>query len=1088
MFIIHQSNRLERLFEQLLGLFETPLADVMAAETVIVQSQGMARWLSLQLAEKQGICANLDCPFPASYIWRIFSGLEAAVPDDRLPAYEPDVLLWSIMEIIGSRLEEPAFRGVKGYIQRQSPDLRRYQLSGKLAALFGQYMVQRPDWIRDWERGGGAPLAQDQENWQAMIWRALLDRHGKTHRVALFDAMRALSREELQKKISLPERLSIFGIPAMPQSQLEVFAHLGQWLDVHLFLLTPSQHYWADLVSKKDVVRAGLHHESLDPVRDLHFEEGCQLLMGLGRLGRDFQSLLLSLDEYAEEAAFEEPGDHTLLALLQSDILAGVKSEPLTGDSGSYFQDASLQIHAAHSPMREVEVLHDQLLALLQGNAELEARDILVMVPDISRYAPIIDAVFSQRTGSAAIPFSIADRGGAGVITKIFFDLFSLAGSRFAVDQVLALLDQEPVRSHFQLSADDLLAVKAHLARTSVHWGLDPAHRQQLGVPVDITGTWRQGLDRMLLGFLLPAGDEQLFEGILPYDHLEGSDGELLGKLMHFHHSLTLLHGWCSGRHTLAEWRTTCFTVLETFVGSSEVHHRQLQRIRNALDAMARQAETAQTQEKLPLEVVASALEKRLATSFDQDFLCGRVTFCQMVPMRSIPFAVVCLLGMNDNAFPRYERPAGFDLMAGTRRPGDRNRRDDDRYLFLETLLSARKTLYISYVGLNDRDHREAPPSVVVSELLDHIAQKLSWSSEQGAAFITRHPLQPFSRSYFAADGALTTYSQLSRQVSAELGSNRRFTGLFGLEEAAPAPVTEEVDLDSLLRFFEHPVRYLLRQRFDLFLDDFFDQPEARECFTLDRLALYKLADAFTEQELAEQQRDNQQLIAQIRGELPAGRAGDYYYEQVRELTSGFAEEIRQVRGAVQAEALEFSLSAGPLHLTGSLDDLWSQGQCFHRPSQVKKINYRDLVTAWLRHLVFNCLEGDVPRRTFYVFRDGVVGFEPYPEARQELESLLELFVAGQSRPLPLFRQASYAYAQTLWGGSKGEGLREKALMEAQKIWEQGGYFQGAPEKADPYLAAAFGESDPVAGPGQHDFEAVAATVLQKPLQLLRHF
>lgn len=1093
MFILHQSNRLEVLLDQLLTMLATPLAEVMAPETVIVQSQGMARWLSLMLAEKQGICANLDCPFPASFIWRLFTALDRAKLAAPSP-YEPEALLWSIMEIIGRLLEHPAFGEVKAYVNRQGPELRRYQLASKVAALFSQYLIQRPEWIRAWGAGSGPPLENEAMNWQAVIWRELLARHGQTHRVALFDAMRAYPAAELLVRISLPERLSLFGIPALPQAQLAVFSHLSQAVDVHLFLLTPSQHYWGDLAGKKELARAALTDKSLDPVADLHLEEGCPLLTGLGRLGRDFQSLLLSLDEVAEEAAFVDPGTDTLLTLIQSDILAGLRGEALPENlARRYPPDSSLQIHAAHSPLREVEILYDQLLDLLQDNLELEARDILVMVPDISTYAPMIDAVFLQQAEPGrSIPFSIADRHSPGAIATIFFELLTLAGSRAEVNQVLAVLAQEPVRSQFGFSAAEMTALQTHLARAPIHWGLDGAHRQRFGVPPQEVGSWQHGLDRLLLGYLMPGDEARLFAGILPYDLLEGSDGELLGKLLHFHQALGALAEQCRHRYPLGQWQDLLHGVLATFVGSREEDHRQLQKIRSAITALAIDAETAGFGEQISLEVVSAALREKLTPAFDQDFLSGRVTFCQLVPMRSIPFKVICLLGMNDNAFPRAARAVGFDLMEKDRRPGDRDRRDDDRYLFLETLLSARQTLYLSYVGLNDRDHRQAPPSVVVSELLEYLGQRLAWSREQVAALVRRHPLQPFSRRYFS--GELFSYSPPNREIAGRLGANQVFGGLFaepGARLAAPAqagPELPEVAIADFIRFFEHPVRFLLRNRFDLLLDDYFDRPEARECFSLDSLDKYQLALALTERELAGSAPEQQQLIIQKRGELPVGRGGGYYYHQVRREVLGFAEAIKKARGAEELEALPISLPCGPLRLSGSLSGLWAAGLCLYRPGLAKNIGYRGLIGAWIRHLLLNAAATEAPRQTHYVFRDTCLGFAPYAEASQELARLAEIFVAGQSQPLPLFPRSSYAYAQTIWGSKAETDLSARALAQAEDLWRRGDFLGAAPEKEDPYLAAAFGEADPFLNQGPLGFAETAELVLSKAIMLLKKF
>jgi exodeoxyribonuclease V gamma subunit len=157
------------------------------------------------------------------------------------------------------------------------------------------------------------------------------------------------------------------------------------------------------------------------------------------------------------------------------------------------------------------------------------------------------------------------------------------------------------------------------------------------------------------------------------------------------------------------------------------------------------------------IEVVKSCLENLLEhVNFGHGFISSGVTFCAMLPMRSIPFKVVCLVGMNMDAFPRESKILGFDLMAKNPRIGDRSRRNDDKYLFLEALISARNKLYISYVGQSIRDNTRISPSVLVSELIDYIKEGFGLSEDE---IVTFHRLQAFSSEYFNTDSKLFSYS-----------------------------------------------------------------------------------------------------------------------------------------------------------------------------------------------------------------------------------------------------------------------------------------------------------------------------------------
>jgi exodeoxyribonuclease V gamma subunit len=1077
MFILHQANRMEALFDELVELTATPLAYVLRPETILVQSQGMARWLSLELARATGISANLECPFPASFIWQMLAasaGLAGPSP------YEPETMRWSVMELLSAMRDTPGFAPVSAYLRGEGKDLKRYQLAGRVAALLDQYLVHRPEWIEAWSGGGDLvqyPVLEGDEGWQAAIWRALLDRHGPIHRVALLRHFSEGLAQGDGARLDLPERISLFGIPALPASQLRFFAALGEHIDVHLFLLCPSGQFWADLASRRELVRAGLRHGSLDLTEDLHLDEGCQLLMGLGGLGRDFQALLQEVEIQPGLEHFADPGEGRLLHLVQSGLNAALK-QPALADASLYSADQSIQIHAAHSPMREVEILHDRLLDLLARQPELEADDILVMVPEISTYAPLVEAVFSDPADEGTrLPFSIADRGGSGPLVKGFFDLLQLVISRSPVTQVLALMEQEPVRDGFAITAEEMELIRAWVMAVGINWGLSSEHRGRFGVPEERVGTWRTGLDRLLLGLLAPGGGATLIHGLLPADLLEAGQGAALAKLLNFFEAVTELEAVAEEKRTLAEWRETLSGLFDRFFDTAERYHGERQRIRTALDDLVQVSALAGAREPLPLEVVRVALEQRLASAMG-NFLCGRITFCQMVPMRSIPFRVICLLGMNDNAFPRQERPPGFDLMAGQHRPGDRSRRDDDRYLFLETILSAREILYLSYVGMNAAN-APVPPSVVVSELLDHLASRLGLDPARcEERFVTRHPLQPFSRRYF--DGQLFSYSGEQQSIAASLAQGKPFDGLFGEESAlATEPITA-IDLDDLIRFFEHPVRALLRNRLGLYLDERDEQPAERECFSVDALQGYQLMSELTAKALSEEALADLCPIAQLKGEVSLGMAGRYQYEECREQAEELAERLRELRGSEPLAPMAVSLDLDGVLLSGVLDGLWPTGQFLYRPGKIKAMKQSDLLRTWIRHLVLCAVSPDESQATTFVYRDNLWHYPFCPEARAELLTLAALYQAGQGRPVALLPKSSLAYAQKLWG-AKG-GTEEQALAAARTTWQDGDYL-GEAESRDPYLAAVYGDRDPLAECGPYGFAEVAARVLAPALR-----
>lgn len=1074
MFVLHQSNRVENLFRQLVCLTDTPLADILTPEIVVVQSQGMARWLSLELARAQGVCANIDCPFPAAFIWRL---LESSFDHQGPSLYEPEIMRWSVMELLLTIGDRPGFGQVAAYLQGEGPELRRYHLAGRIATLFDQYLVYRPDWIEAWSAGEG-------EDWQAVLWRELLARHGAWHRAAMLTHFADLIRSGADLPCPLPERISIFGIPSLPPSQLQCFALLAERIDVHLFLLAPSLHFWADLAGRREMVGAEIDQAALDPESDLHLDEGCPLLMALGSLGKEFQGLIQNYDVQPGLEAFEEVIPDTALGLVQSDLNAAVRQDALVSESAESVvpeQDQSIQIHVAHSPMREVEILHDQLLDLLSSRVDLEADDILVMMPEIDRYAPFIEAVFSDPAdGGRRLPFSIADRVSQGPLIRSFATLLELMSSRVTFSQVLSFLNQEPVRNGFGISGEDIIAIRSWLVEAGVTWGLSAEHRGRFGVPEEPIGTWRASLDRLLMGLLTPGDGRELVNGLLPCDVLEIGQSGVLSSFANFIESLTALIDEAQAPRTLVSWRETFISVMGYFFGDDEDYLHDRQRVLAVLDNMARNSTLSGADESVPLQVAVAAISEGLSSSTGSFLTCGRITMCQMVPMRSIPFKVICLLGMNDTVFPRQERRPGFDLMSASRRPGDRNRRDDDRYLFLETILSARGVLYLSYVGMS-ASNALMPPSAVVCDLLDHLASRLGLDASQCEdRFVTRHPLQPFSLRYFA--GKLFTYSSQDRALAASLGTDTPWPGLFSDDCKLESEPKDQLELDELVRFFEHPVRALLRGRLGLYLDERDDQVPDRERFSLDGLDSYTLTASLLNEALAGGDERDLCPIAQIRGEVALGMTGRCQYEKLHHQAESLAERLMLVRGNGPLPPRKVLLEIDGILLSGEINDLWENGQVLCRPGTIKRISYVDLIRSWIRHLALCAEYPDHSWQTAFVYRDGVRRYPFVASAQEILKDLIELYRFGQERPLPLFAKTSLAYAKKIWSG-KG-GTRDQALSAAATMWNEGDYIS-APECCDPYLAAVYGDRDPVAGEavGSMSFAEVAEQVLAQVLQ-----
>lgn len=1068
---VYHSNRLEHLLERFVEVTAAPLAGPLTPETVVTQSQGMARWLALRLAERRGIAANIEFVLPAAFIWRLFG---THLPEAGQPSgFDREVLTWRLMQLLPARLDEPGFEPLARYLRGERAELKRYQLCRRIADVFDQYLVYRPDLIHAWEAGA-------EEHWQARLWRAL-GGNEHPHRAGLLG--RFLDDALTLAPARLPERVCIFGIPSLPPAYLDVVAKLAATIDVHLFALNPCLLYWGDIVAPRNIARIRQQRARLgQPLDDDYLTSGNSLLASLGRQGRDF---IDALHDHAaeEEELFALPASPGILGLVQADMLTleergrSAPKLPLPAD------DDSLQVHLCHSPLREVEVLHDQLLARFDADPTLRPQDVLVMTPDIEQYAPYIEAVFGAAPEGRRIPFAIADlsRQSEHPVVQAFLQLLALPGSRFTANDVLSLLELPAVLRRFGLDFDDFETLRHWVRDAGIRWGLDGRARADLTLPDLDANTWAFGFRRLFLGYAMAPTGERLFEGVLPYPHIEGQAVALLGRLRTFVDRLADLAARLARPHTAAEWAALINDLLEAFFQPDGDDAEPLQIVREAAANLVGETGSANYGEPFGIDVLRDHLRGELGgTRTEQRLLTGRLTFCAMIPMRSLPFRIIALIGMNDGAFPRQQRPPGFDLMAESPRKGDRSRREEDRYLFLEALISARERFYVSYVGRNIRDNSPQLPSVLVSELLDYVDQAFAVEAGAPREHLTiEHPLQPFSERYYGAEPGLYSYAAEWLPALQAKASDPQPEPPFCPAPLAPQPhagaaetaaPAEPIDLAALRRFFRHPARAFLRGRLGVYLDGGEEVLDDNEPFALDGLQRHQLHDGLLEHLLADGAVEPYRAVLKARGTLPNSRFADLLLDGEVADVEALADTVRPlIRDPLPHREVE--LHGPDWRLTGWLDRLTRQGLVRYRVGRAKAV---DLIELWVEHLVLNALApADCPRVSQLVAGDGTRVLAEVAGARSHLDRLIASFRQGQHAPLKLMPRAAYAYAEALHAD-------KPPLPAAQKAWESNAYNRGEDADADHRLA--FRGTDPL----DEEFEQLAAAVYGPLIDALR--
>jgi exodeoxyribonuclease V gamma subunit len=1055
---VHRSNRLETLATALADVTRAPLRAVLQPETIIVQSLGMRRWLSYALAASHGIAMNVRFPLPASFAQEVF---RAAFPGEKEETgFARETLPWRVLALFPRFLSKNGWEPLRQYAEGEMSALKEYQLAQRIAAALDRYIAYRPETLLEWQSARGG-------DWQAQLWRELVRRRAERHPPALLQRL----AQENPPLAGLPERVSLFGISSLPPFYLSLVELVARQLDVHLFLLEPTDQYWGDIRSRREQDR--LLRERGTTAEDLHLETGNPLLASFGKVGRDFTRLVQDLEPVDAPELFVPPSRRSLLAQVQADIFE-MRERP-AGTLDAVSDDGSLRFHCGHGPMREVEVLHDQLLELFERLPGLAPRDILVTMPDIEAYAPFIDAVFgSPGDEGHAIPFSIADRTtrGESSVADTFLRLLDLHGSRFTAPAVLALLDDAAVRRQFELRESDLEVIRDWVARAGIRWGIDAAHRAHFGLPALAENAWRAGLDRLLLGYALPGDERTLFAGVLPMREVEGALATTLGRFTAFAEALFASVPALGAARILGQWEHTLQQLARTFFDDGDDSADELRRLREVFAGLGTTMRAAEFDAPVSFEVMRAHLGAALAdTESGFGFLAGHVTFCALKPMRAIPFKVICLLGMNDTAFPRRDTAPAFDLVSAQNpRRGDRSQRDDDRQLFLEALLSAREVLYLSYSGLSPRDNSPAPPSVVISELLDYLAENFGLKEK---TLVTRHRLQPFSPAYFRGDARLFSYSAENAQASQRGSAARESSPGFAITPlAAPGEEWRAVEVRQLAEFFAHPAKFFARERLRLALPEEAEPLEESEPFALDGLKRYGLGEELTEIALTGAAPAAHLSVARAGGALPAGYVGGSEFGTISRNAATLAEQIRRLVPGEALPPLSLDATIGDWRLTGALHDLRPTAQLRQRPAAVKA---KDVLRAWIWHLALQLTDGG-PRETLLFGLDAAWRFRPLDNAAELLADLLALYAEGLRTPLPLFPNTSMEFARR----KLLPGSRETAnpVVEARKKWIGNEFRPGSAEREDAWFALCFPpELDPLDARWQDIAERVFAPI-----------
>jgi exodeoxyribonuclease V gamma subunit len=1053
---VHRAERADHLVAALRALLAGPLADPLAPEVVSVPTRGIERWLAQRLStglgaqsgRADGVCANVEFPPPHRLVTDAVAVASGVDPD--ADPWRPERAVWPLLDVVDGYRGEPWLRELADHLDGH--DARRYPTLRHVADLFDRYALYRPDMVRAWADGrdGG---------WQAELWRRLraaIGTPGPAERVE-----RACARLAAEPGVvELPQRLSLFGLTRLPAGHLHVLRALAAHRDVHLFLLHPSPAVWKrvsaaapDVVRRRDDVTATL------PANPL-----------LASWGRDARELQLVIGgDHADHHHGGAPADReTLLARVQ----AGVRDDRAPAAGPAAADDRSIQVHACHGRARQVEVLRDAILHLLEDDASLEPRDVIVMCPDIEAFAPLIQATFGA--GEVAeddrdqlpdelrppdLRVRLADRSlrQTNPVLGVVARLIELGEERLTASQVLDLADREPVRRRFGLGDDDLSRLEEWIRASGIRWGLDAEHRAPFKLGALNAGTWRAGLDRLLLGVTMTEEEQRLFADVLPLDDVESGAIDLAGRFAELLDRVRATLEELRRPKPVGEWAAALATGADAMCATAPSDAWQRSELQRLLDDVVTEAAGHDAELTLP-ELRALLADRLRGRPTRANFRTGHLTICTLVPMRSVPHRVVCLLGLDDGVFPRKAPRDGDDLMLEDPRVGERDPRTEDRQQLLDALMAASDRLIVTYTGNDERTNLPRPPAVPVGELLDVIERI---SPEGRARVVVRHPLQPFDQRNFApgelVPDRVWSFDRVMQQGALALQGERGRAPAFlpGLLPPLASPVLE---LDDLVAFVSRPVRAFLRRRLGITVGDHADEVEDALPVELDGLGTWGVGQRMLEARLAGAEPRAAALAEIARGTLPPGVLGQPVIAAVHPVVDEIVAHLPP--GEPTSVDVKLALPDGRV-LSGTV-----AGVCggVLRTVTYSRVSPRHRLAAWVRLLALTAARPGREHEAVTLGRapagsHGQVTIARIPpltaaDALEHLAVLADLYDRGMREPPPLACLSSAAYAAAARDGRDPEAA-------ARAEWESA--FRFDREDREPEHLLALGDALPLA-------------------------
>lgn len=1044
---LYISNKIEQLSLQFSRNIKAD-NNVFSSEVVVMQTSGIERWLALESAEHNGIFTNFNFIKPNSFVNQLYK--LANIEADSL--YNTENLKWIIFKILGDDDFKKQFETVAQYYA--DDEVKRLQLSVKTADLFDQYLLYRQDYIEAWNKGKLAKVTKQKDDseaqvkgkqeqldkhqkWQFYIWQKIKETSLESDseesipsknldKVQLRDILIEKLKEKVFQELIKAKygKISLFGLSVITDYHIEIFHRLSELMNVNLYFLNPApETYWYDIVSQRFVFY--IEKKTGKKIEELKLHLGNELLSNYSALAKDTYNILFKNDDFVnaiDDSLVQEPKKDSLLEKIQNDIFNNLNQDqnPVTIEN---LKDDSIIISSSYTPMREVEALYNQLLSFLEADSSIGAKDIIVQLSDVDLYTPYIRAVFDN--SPHYLPYTIADRSyiGGDTLVGVLEIILSMTSEDFTSEKVMQILNSKYIKDRFGISNTEI--IRTVVRDANICFGVK-------GRAEDDTRfvSWVYGLERMLLGYAIKGEEAFQLEDYVTYplDTIEGSDVEELFRFKAFVDQLIETLNKRTHDRSLTEWKAYIETLISRLFEIDKNSEAEIRYIQQQLLSIEKMNDWLN--EPISYEIFQKSFTDALFSNPRAgNFITGGITFCSMIPMRSIPFKIIAMLGLNGDKFPRTDHKIAFNLIEIEYKRGDRNTKNNDKYLLLETLLSARKHLVLSYIGNSPKDNTTLPPSLLIEELIAYVKKACKDLPKKQTVenyLIQNHPLHAFSKKYFDQSSPLFTYSSDIQELT-ERKESHLDTDQININQ---------VSVQELIYFFQDPFKYYYNKTLQIYYQDESNILPENEIFDLDTLQNWKIKN-----DLLRQDKSSKAEIekAKIYGQLPLANMGEMILNHTEHEIETLKETYKDISKHEEISQTRIDLKFDTIRLTGSIQDIFDQKLISANVSkEASQAKY--LLIAWIKHLCLIANKETIDSQflsTKYnpplIWKYDMI---PNDEALAILKKLIAVFIKGQKEIIAFDPLIGFNLAKGLIGKSeeKHKDLLDTAYKNLKKL------------------------------------------------------